>query len=351
MSILKLVEYSIFIGKADPELSQIISQDNYSKIAILVDENTRQHCLPVLLKNIEIEHSIIEIPAGEQHKNLSSCRHIWEEMMLQGMDRHSLLLNLGGGVIGDMGGFCAATYMRGIDFVQIPTTLLAQVDASIGGKLGIDFNLVKNSIGLFKNPKAVFVNPVFLQTLPESEIWSGFAEVFKHALIADADLWHDLQKVTSLSALDWQPLLARSLRIKKQVVEIDPYEKGLRKALNFGHTIGHAVESFSFSADKPLLHGEAVAIGIVCESWLSNKEGGLSQKSLEQIAAFVKKRYPSFSFQEKDFPRIMEFMKKDKKNRDGRINFTFIPEVGKVEWDQYCEEEIIRESLRYYLSI
>ncbi len=351
MPTLKLAQYNIFIGEADSELSQIISQGNYSQVTILVDENTRQHCLPGLLRNIEIEHTVIEIPAGEQHKNLDSCRHIWEEMMLRGMDRHSLLLNLGGGVIGDMGGFCAATYMRGIDFVQIPTTLLAQVDASIGGKLGIDFNLVKNSIGLFKNPKAVFVNPVYLKTLPESEIRSGFAEIFKHALIADANLWHDLQSLSNFSALDWQLLLARSLRIKQQVVEQDPFEKGRRKALNFGHTIGHAVESFSFSTEKPLLHGEAVAIGIVCESWLSHKVGGLSRGSLEQVTGFVKRHYPAFPFREKDFPSILDFMKKDKKNRDGRINFTFIPSVGKVQWDQYCEEKIIEDSLSYYLSI
>ena len=350
MIILELIDYNIFIGDAGNELSEIISIGNYSNVAILVDNNTRQHCLPILSKKLGCDYSVIEIPAGEIHKNLDSCRHIWAEMLLQEMDRHSLLINLGGGVVGDMGGFCAATFLRGIDFIQIPTTLLSQVDASVGGKLGIDFNLIKNSIGVFNNPKAVFVDPEYLKTLPEDEIRSGFAEVFKHALIADADLWKDLQRINDLSEIDWRPILARSLHIKRQVVEEDPYEKGLRKALNFGHTIGHAVESFSLKTDKPLLHGEAVAIGIVCESWLSCHIGELSKDELEAITSFVHKYYPPYFFEKIQFPEIMSFMKKDKKNRGGVINFTFIPAIGKAEVNQVCSPDLIEESLLYYLA-
>ncbi len=350
MTTLQLSDYTIFIGDHGTELSAYISQNKYSKVAVLVDENTHQHCLPAFLEKLDIECSIIELPAGEQHKNLLSCRHVWEEMMICGMDRHSLLINLGGGVIGDIGGFCAATYMRGIDFIQIPTTLLSQVDASIGGKLGIDFKSVKNSVGLFKNPNAVFVNPEFLKTLPAAEIRSGFAEVVKHALIADADCWGNMSKLENLMEVNWSPLINHSLRIKQQVVEMDLFEKGPRKALNFGHTVGHAIESFSFDADSPLLHGDAVAIGMICESWLSHKLNSLPEESLLEITTYIRRLYPTFKFQESDFPTILDFMKKDKKNKAGQINFTMIPEMGKVVWDQYVEEDMIKESLKYYLS-
>ena len=348
MPTLELKNYNIIIGESSFGLSSIISNGNYSKVAFLVDENTRVHCLPVLEKKIKTPYLVIEIPAGEMHKNLDTCRHIWEEMMQCHMDRHSLLVNLGGGVVGDMGGFCAATYMRGIDFVQIPTTLLAQVDASVGGKLGIDFNFIKNSIGVFKDPKVVLADPVFLKTLPPEEIRSGFAELFKHALIADATLWNDLKKIDQLSEIDWPPLLYQSLRIKQRVVEEDPFEKGIRKALNFGHTIGHAIETFALKAGKPLLHGEAVAIGIVCESWLSYQTGKLSKKELKEITAFVQKIYPPFLFDEKHFPEILNYMKKDKKNRAGTIRFTLIPSIGQVEINHTCHPALIEESLRYY---
>ncbi len=350
MTILNLKEYNIYIGPIGTELSRIIEAGNYSHVSLLVDENTHRHCLPFLTKKINVDYSVIEIGAGELHKNLESCRAIWTRMMQLGMDRHALLINLGGGVIGDMGGFCAATFLRGIDFIQIPTTLLSQVDASVGGKLGIDFNSIKNSIGVFRNPKAVFVDPTFLTTLPEGEIRSGFAEVFKHALIADAGLWNDLQAVGDWSSLDWLPVLERSLRIKQQVVEKDPFEKGLRKALNFGHTIGHAVESFSLKTDRPLLHGEAVAIGIVCESWLSNCAGTLPLAELEKITAFVRRLYPPYIFAETNFAEILSYMKKDKKNRGGVINFTFIRTIGQAEVNQTCEEKWIEESMRYYLT-
>ncbi|MEZ4934204.1 MAG: 3-dehydroquinate synthase [Saprospiraceae bacterium] len=350
MTILELSDYNIYIGSIGLELSPLVAKGNYSQVAILVDENTRQHCLPILSKSLNADFRIIEIQAGEWHKNLDSCRHIWEEMMKYEMDRHSLLINLGGGVIGDMGGFCAATFLRGIDFIQIPTTLLSQVDASVGGKLGIDFNSIKNSIGVFQNPQAVFVDPEFLKSLPNSEIRSGFAEVFKHALIADADLWSELFKLNDLSEIDWAYILARSLRIKQHVVEADPLEKGLRKALNFGHTIGHAVESFSLKTDKPLLHGEAVAIGIVCESWLSNQAGDLSEIELKEITNFVEKIYPFYTFDETNFPEIMAYMKKDKKNRAGVINFTFLNTIGQATIDQTCDEKLIEESLLYYMA-
>ncbi|MFQ5448058.1 MAG: 3-dehydroquinate synthase, partial [Saprospiraceae bacterium] len=317
MFILHLNDYDICIGSADAysaeALNQLVRTGCYTKVALLTDHNTRRHCLPLVLPQLDFEASLIEIPAGEQYKTLDTCSLVWQEMMSHGLDRHSLLINLGGGVAGDMGGFCAATYQRGIDFVQMPTTLLAQADASIGGKLGIDFQLIKNNIGVFRNPKAVFVEPVFLKTLPKRQIRSGFAEVFKHALIADAGLWQQLQSMTDLGQANWAELLPLSLSIKQRIVEEDPREKGLRKALNFGHTVGHAVESFSFKTKKPLLHGEAVAIGVVCESWLSQKLAGLPAGDLDGIVQFIRRFYLPFSFDEKDFPQLLSLMKNDKK--------------------------------------
>ncbi len=364
MFILHLNEYEISIGEMGQPLRSLVAGSNYTKIAVLVDANTRRHCFPYFLQSIDFEVVAIEIPTGERFKNLDICSFIWSEMMRHGLDRRSLLINLGGGVIGDMGGFCAATYLRGIDFVQVPTTLLSQVDASVGGKVAIDFNGVKNSIGVFQNPKAVLVDPVFLKTLPLTEIRSGFAEVFKHALIADAAQWQDLQQITDLMVVDWAKFLAPSLSIKKRIVEEDPLEGGIRKALNFGHTIGHAVEShvlgignsssqFPISPfpNSQLSHGEAVALGIVCESWLSHKLLGLSSAELGEIVAFVRRFYPHHPLAERDFPAIFDLMKKDKKNVGGRINFTLLSVIGRARIDQYCGVVVIEESLRFYRSL
>lgn len=351
MTTLKLKDYPILIGATNKhELTSIIDRGQYSKIVVLVDHNTRQHCLPLFSSLIGQEYPIIEITPGELHKNLETCSMIWEAMMDHEMDRHSLLINLGGGVIGDMGGFCASTYLRGIDFIQIPTTLLSQVDASIGGKLGVDFNLLKNSVGLFNNPQAVIVDPAYLKTLSKQEVRSGFAEVFKHALIADKHLWDDLKKHTDLSNIDWSPILARSLKIKQTIVEVDPFEKGLRKALNFGHTIGHAVETFSLKTNHPLLHGEAIALGMVCESWLSNQMGSLTDQELQDITTFIKAIYPPYHLEESSFPTILQYMKKDKKNRDGAINFTYLSSIGTAKINQTADTDLICASMRYYLA-
>jgi len=362
MVTLHLKAYDISIGEMGPPLRALVAGGNYSKIAVLVDANTRRHCLPHFLQNIDFEVVPIEILAGELYKGLDTCRHIWSEMMRHGLDRRSLLINLGGGVIGDMGGFCAATYLRGIDFVQVPTTLLSQVDASVGGKLAIDFNGVKNSIGVFQNPKAVLVDPAFLKTLPLTEIRSGFAEVFKHALIADAGQWRNLQKINDLMTVEWASYLAPSLAIKQCIVEADPTEQGIRKALNFGHTIGHAIESFSLgftngnfqsqvTNHQSLLHGEAVALGIVCEAWLSHEILGLSAAELDKIVAFVKRLYPRWPLAEEDFSAVFDIMKKDKKNVGGRINFTLLPAIGEARIDQFCELGVIEEGLRFYMRL
>ncbi len=347
---LQLKEYDIFVGDHREPLSAFLKVGNYSKIAVLVDSNTKRHCLPLVLEGLDFEVFTIEIPAGEQHKTLETCQLVWGEMSQIGLDRHSLFICLGGGVTGDLGGFCAAAFLRGIDFIQIPTTLLSMADSSIGGKVGVDFNFVKNIIGFFQNPRAVFINPVFLKTLPAGEIRSGFAEIFKHAFIADAALWSELQSVHDLRQVDWERLLPPSLAVKKHIVEEDPHEKGIRKALNFGHTVGHAVESFSLKTGRPLLHGEAVALGIVCESWLSWKLAGLPELDLHEITAFVRRFYEPYPLRTDDFSQLLALMKKDKKNEQGRINFTLLPAIGAAKIDWYADEKLIEESLEYYIG-
>src|SRR5688500_10356753 len=244
------------------DLKQFLDERKYSKITILADENTRQHCYPVV-SEILGPHEVINIKSGEEHKSLETCQFIWQSMTDQHLDRHSVLIIIGGGVLGDMGGFCAATYKRGIDFILVPTTLLSQVDASIGGKLGIDFQHFKNHIGVFQTPALTVLHSGFLDTLPAPEKRSGFAEVIKHALIADAPVWEEIRKY-SLDDQPWPMLLEHSVKVKLNVVRSDPYEKGLRKTLNAGHTIGHAVETFLLQSGRKVLHGEAVAAGLVC---------------------------------------------------------------------------------------
>lgn len=342
MKELKADTYAIFLGDARDALSRWLERKNYASCFFLVDENTRRHCLPKL----DFDFPVIEIKAGEVHKNINTCQEIWSALFDQKADRKSLLINLGGGVIGDMGGFCAATFKRGIDFVQMPTTLLAQVDASVGGKLGIDFQSIKNGIGIFKNPAAVFVDTLFLKTLPERELRSGFAELIKHALIADPPLWKALIKMENLSQFPIEKWINRAIEIKLEIVLSDPFEKNIRKALNFGHTIGHAVESWSWQTDRPLLHGEAIAFGMMCEARLSHLRGGLPDFQLEEILRFLKKHFGKISLPENAFEDLLAFMRQDKKNEQGAINFTLLSSIGSFVIDQFCEESLILEILK-----
>ena len=348
MQRLDLPAYQIFVGPCLSAWKRFWETRNYSRLAVLVDENTRRSCLPLLEPYLPADAVLIEIEAGETHKNLNTCRFIWEEMLRHELDRKALLLNLGGGVIGDMGGFCASTYKRGIHFVQMPTTLLAQVDASIGGKLGVDLAYVKNSVGLFADPQAVFADPAFLQTLPFDELRSGFAEIVKHALIADRGLWEELQEIDLHADTDWSRWLLPSLRIKKQIVENDPYEQGPRKALNFGHTIGHALESWALEGRQAVLHGEAVAAGMICEAFLSWKAGLLHERTLAQVIGFLQPRFPSLVAEPGTFDRLLALMRLDKKNEAGQIRFALIGPIGQCVVDQTCSDDRIAESLEYY---
>jgi 3-dehydroquinate synthase len=349
MQILNLDTYSIFVGDMWNHLQQFLSERKYSHTFILVDENTMEFCLPIFFEKIQNTNSeIIIIPPGETFKTLDTCQHIWSELMRMNADRKSLVINLGGGVIGDMGGFCASTFKRGIDFIQIPTSLLSQVDSSIGGKLGIDFDQVKNSIGVFQNPQAVFIDPIFFDTLPLDEIRSGMAEMLKHGLIQNAAHWDELLEIENLEEVDWEKYIPTSLKVKQHIVEEDPFEMNIRKALNFGHTIGHVVETLFLEKETPLRHGEAIAIGMMCEAFLSFKKVGLPEDEFQIIFDFFQKKYPQVYLPKEDFPTLINWMRKDKKNENDAINFTMLKGIGEMLINQTCSEVQIIEALEFY---
>jgi len=328
-------------------IQAFFNSSDYDKVAVLVDENTRLHCLPLVHKVIK-PTDIIEIKSGEEQKTLDTCKQIWKDLTHNHFERKSLLVNLGGGVIGDMGGFCAATYKRGIDFINIPTTLLSQVDASVGGKLGIDFLGFKNHLGVFKNPEKVFIDTKFLNTLPVRELRSGFAEVIKHCLIVDAAYW---EKVSTIVFEDqnWSDIVNHSVEVKNKVVEEDPFEKGLRKILNFGHTIGHAIESYFLQKDeKRLLHGEAIAAGMICETHLSGKYCNLPESSVKSIEDYILETFGRILISEDDIEEIILLCLQDKKNEKGVINFSLLKEIGKSVFNVGVEQNEIRKVLQLY---
>jgi 3-dehydroquinate synthase len=336
------------------QLYQLLNRGEHTSVWVLMDENTEALCFPVLEKALKLTTGIkkIVLPAGEQYKNIDSCQLIWQTLLNGKADRKALLLNLGGGVIGDMGGFCAVAYKRGIDFIQIPTTLLAQVDASVGGKLGVDFGGIKNAIGSFHDPLMTFIHSGFLKTLPERELRSGFAEVIKHCLIADAGYWNLIREVKTLNdpKIDWNDIIAHSVSLKSKIVEQDPKEMGLRKILNFGHTIGHAVESMSWETDNPLLHGEAVAFGMICEAFLSKRMLNLTEAALLDITDYISTVYPYWKFEKFSIDRFFELLWNDKKN-NGKIQFSLLNEIGYCSYNTEVFENLILDSLRFYDSI
>jgi 3-dehydroquinate synthase len=340
------IEITSEISKA---ITTYFNENEYSKIAVLVDNNTLAHCYPVLQSSLP-EHFVISIDSGEKHKELNTCNSIWEEMTTYQMDRKSLLINLGGGVIGDMGGFCAGTYKRGIKFLNVPTTLLAQVDASIGGKLGVDFQGFKNHIGIFKNPEKVLIFPGFLTTLPLAELRSGFAEVVKHALISDAKHWDKILK-TPWELQPWEEHIAHSVDIKYRVVTEDPMEAGIRKILNFGHTIGHAIERYYLHEQESLLHGEAIAIGMICESYVSSVKSGLSINSVTEVSGFITQVYGKVEIPKETISTIAKNTLQDKINKDVQILCTLLPAVGQAPYDVPVTLSEIEQALEYYSAV
>lgn len=331
-------------------LSELISGQ---KSFILVDQNTREYCLPLLADFDLKKLTIIEISSGEEYKNINTLQYIIEALGKNGADRKSLFINLGGGVISDMGGLAASLFKRGVRFVNIPTTLLAQVDASCGGKLAIDFNGLKNEIGLFNNPYKVFISPEFLKTLPVEQLTSGLAEAVKHSLILKPDYFNDILMFNPVNP-DYEllgQLVKTSVEVKNFFVSKDPFEHDIRKMLNFGHTIGHAIESFSFTQNTPLLHGHAVAAGMVCELWLSCKYLNFPEFEMIEAVGFIKKYYAHFWFSSYDFDALYSLMLHDKKNDNGTINFSLLEAPGKFKINCVCSKEDIFNSLNFYINL
>ncbi|WP_224999342.1 3-dehydroquinate synthase [Cesiribacter sp. SM1] len=342
----------VLIAPIGQSLEQVLQNTSFSKLFVLTDENTAAHCYPLISSILPAEHLHFSVPAGEEHKTLQTCSSIWSQMTSAGLDRQALVINLGGGVITDMGGFCAATYKRGVRFINIPTTLLSQVDASVGGKLGVDFEGYKNHIGLFGEPEAVLADPVFLKTLSPRELRSGYAEVVKHALIADAGYWQKLLEQEQWQELDWQNIISHSIGVKGDVVLQDPTEKGLRKILNFGHTLGHALESYRLegSAEQRLLHGEAIAAGMICEAWLSAQKCGLSEESLKEIARYISSVWPETMAKPEDIPAILGRLEQDKKNEGKQVLFSLLKAPGESVYNIAVQQAEARQALAWYIK-
>lgn len=338
----------IFIGThAFEQAGELCNVHEYSKVFVLTDDTVGALLLEKILKVLPEATEYLSIPPGEKAKNISTVQDIWKTLHRAGCDRKSLVINLGGGVVCDMGGFAASTYMRGMEFVNVPTTLLAQIDASVGGKTGIDFDGVKNLIGTFDQPQAVIIDPMTLQTLPTRAFIAGFGEIIKHGLINDRAY---LQQVTEKSPSQFTPdelgdIIAGSCRIKAEIVRRDEKEGGLRKILNFGHTVGHAIEALSLETDEPLLHGEAIAIGMVVEAALSERKGLLSTDDVAQVEQYIKNAslpviVPSFPLD-----RLIQLMGSDKKNQAGSIRFTLLKTLGEAVYDQEVAPDVVREVL------
>jgi 3-dehydroquinate synthase len=330
-------------------LSAFLNRHHYTAIIILVDDNTRAYCLPQLLAETpQLEQSyIIEIPSGEPFKNLDMCKRIWEQLLHWRIDRNAIMINLGGGVICDMGGFIASTYKRGIRFVNIPTTLMAMIDAAIGGKTGIDFYEYKNVIGVFNEPEAVLIYPGFLKTLPSDELMSGFAEMIKHALIGNKTLWNELQTVNPHELKDWSVLLRKAIKVKQKITGKDFRETRLRKVLNFGHTIGHAIESHFLKKNKKLLHGHAVALGMIAESFLSHKKCGLPDNDLIAIQNYLIQYYGKYASGKITYKPLKKYLINDKKNLNNQMLFSLIRSPGNPLYDVACSEQDVKNALEY----
>ena len=326
------------------KLKQIIAEA--SKVFILTDENIAPFWLPEVAHWLHCESATdIVIKAGEQYKNLQTVQRIWKILMKHHADRNALLINLGGGVITDLGGFAASTYKRGIRFINVPTTLLAMVDAAIGGKTGIDFGGAKNQIGTFAEAEAVLVDSVFLSTLPQREICSGMAEMLKYGFIADPVF-------LTITLENYQDFIRHAGDIKREIVAKDPLELGLRKILNFGHTIGHGIESHCLTTDCPLLHGEAVALGMLGALWLSVKRCGLDESVLHEYEKCLPMllSVTETCLDATDVDSIMAFLAHDKKNRDGKLQFVLLEAVGKHVWDVEVETELVRQAITYIIN-
>lgn len=341
----------ILSENTERSLTKAVQQIHFDKLFILTDENTHRLCLPLIHEISYIkETEPILIGAGDIHKTLDTLAFVWKSLGDQGASRHSLLINLGGGMVTDLGGFAASTFKRGIPYINIPTTLLAMVDASVGGKTGINFNGLKNEVGVFAPAKSVIIDTEFLKSLDRENLCSGYAEMLKHGLISSESHWAELinYDINQPDYRSLQKLVAQSVQIKEQIVEQDPFEKGIRKALNLGHTVGHAFESLALEQNHPHLHGYAVAWGLICELYFSCIKTGFPKDKLRQTISFIKEHYGVFTFDCKQYDRLYELMTHDKKNEAGIVNFTLLEDIGKIRINQSATKEEIFEMLDFY---
>ncbi|MBT8317482.1 MAG: 3-dehydroquinate synthase [Lutibacter sp.] len=344
--------YVHFNEAAYAKLNEYILNTNPSSLFILVDENTNENCLPILLQNLETTSpiEIIEIEAGEEHKNLETCTGVWNALTELGGDRKCLLINLGGGVITDLGGFVASTFKRGIAFINIPTTLLSMVDASVGGKTGVDLGVLKNQIGLFSNPEMVLIDPTYLETVTERELRSGLAEIIKYGLTYDISIWNTVNSFKNLTLSNLNTLIHRSIEIKNEVVTKDPKEAGIRKVLNFGHTLGHAIESYYLETESKdiLTHGEAIAVGMVTEAYISHKLYHFPLEEVKNIKSVILKIYGKIDIEPSDYQAVIELLIHDKKNIAGKVNFVLLTNFEHFKLDCEVEIALLKEALDYY---
>lgn len=333
-------------------LNDYLAEKHFSKIFILVDENTHQYCLPLFLEKLQTEVTIeiIEIESGEVNKNIDTCVGVWNTLSDLDADRKSLMINIGGGVITDLGGFVACTFKRGIAYVNVPTTLLSMVDASVGGKTGVDLGSLKNQIGVISNADLVLIDTKYLDTLPKNEMRSGLAEMLKHGLITGESYWSNFEDLSKLSLNDLDRLIHESVEIKKNVVEIDPFENGLRKTLNYGHTLGHAIESYFLSHPNKttLLHGEAVVVGMILACYISTQLTGFPKEKTDAIKTLLTGYYGKVAIEENEYAPIIELLKYDKKNNHGNINFVLLEDIGKTKIDCLVDEKIIIDAFKFY---
>mgnify|MGYP006140019045 FL=1 len=343
-----------FNEKGYEALNSHLKATKYSNLFIITDSNTNEYCLHKLLPYIETDLTIeiIEFEAGEINKNIDTCIEIWKVLTELGADRKSLIINLGGGVVTDLGGFVASTFKRGVDFINIPTTLLSMVDASVGGKTGVDLGNLKNQIGVINVPTMVLIDTQYLETVPQNELRSGLAEMLKHGLIFDKNYWEQFLDISTIDFSDLDLLIHRSVVIKNEIVMQDPTEKNIRKSLNFGHTLGHAIESYFLENENKttLLHGEAIAVGMILESFISWQKKLITEIEYRQIKLAINAIYEAVQIDENDLQPIMDLLIHDKKNEFGTIQFALIDGIGSIKINQLVENELILSAFEDYKS-
>ena len=369
----------IISNDIEHDLATAVAESEHDRVFVLTDDTTHECCLPKVAALLAQYDAVpITIPHGDQHKTLAALGDVWTALLQGGATRHSLLINLGGGMVTDLGGFAAATFKRGINFINIPTTLLAMVDAAVGGKTGVNFGGLKNEVGAFADARFVIINTCFLDTLDAENLCSGYAEMLKHALISDERMWaeHVNFDLSQPDLAELQRMVAESIAVKEHIVTKDPHEHGIRKALNFGHTIGHALEEFALQQatpsggavvstaskneltpggavvstapkNRPLLHGYAVAFGLIGELYMSARKAGFPTERLHQTARFIRENYAQTEFTCNDYPTLLNLMRHDKKNTSGVINFTLLHNIGDIRINQTATDEEIREALDF----